>query len=81
MLLLLLFLLGLVCLIVGLCKSFVPVPPATRSGCALCGWKTDEVQLCLVEQQHTTKALPLCFDCAIEREALSVKALSPLVEA
>lgn len=77
--LLLLCLIGLVCLLVGLCKSFVPVSPAARACCAACGWTTEEVQLCLVELQQTTKALPLCFECAIEQEALSVKAVSALL--
>ena len=67
------FLIAALCLIQGLRKSTFGRSEKARYYCSVCGWTTEPVRLCLVEQQHTSTVTSLCFECTIEREAIPVK--------
>ena len=67
------FAVGLICLIQGLRKSPASKTARPRQHCAQCGWTYEQVRLCKVEQHHTTKIVPMCFNCAVEHEAIPVR--------
>lgn len=69
------FLIGLVCLAIGLLKTVVNKPAGANHLCTGCGWTAERVQLCQVEKHGATIIAPLCFECAIKKEAMPVKAL------
>ena len=68
-----LFLVAILCLIQGLRKSTLGRSMNAQYNCSACGWTTELVQLCRIEHQHTSTEASLCFECAIEREAIPVR--------
>jgi hypothetical protein len=68
------FLIGLICLAVGLLKSWANQPAGARHFCTSCGWTTEQVQFCQVEKHRATIVVPLCFECAMKQDAIPVKA-------
>lgn len=72
-------LLGLLCLLVGLNKSRKSQqPPVALQHCSGCGWTTEQVQYCQFEHNRRQVTVPLCFECAIERDAIPSGQLSAL---
>lgn len=69
------FLIAALCLIQGLRKSSFGKSAKARYYCSECGWTTEMVQLCQVEHQYTSTVASLCFDCAVQLEAIPVKSL------
>ncbi len=67
------FLISLICVIVGLYKSNTFKNSHARHRCASCGWTSEPVRSCHVERDGEIVVLPLCFDCAMEHEAIPVK--------
>jgi hypothetical protein len=67
------FLISLICVIVGLYKSKAIKTSNTRHRCASCGWTSEPVRSCHVEQDGEMVVVPLCFECAMEHEAMPVK--------
>ena len=67
------FLLSLICIIVGFYKSKAIKPAHAHHRCASCGWTSEPVRSCHVEQSGKIIVLPLCFECAIEQEATPIK--------
>ena len=72
------FVVGLICLIQGLRKSTVRTATRPQHHCAECGWTNERVQLCEFEQRHMTKVALMCFNCAVEHEAIPVR--TPRIE-
>jgi hypothetical protein len=72
------FVVGLICLIQGLRKSTVGTTTRPQHHCTQCGWTNEQVQLCEFEQYHSTKVAPMCFNCAVENEAIPVR--TPRIE-
>jgi hypothetical protein len=74
-------LLGVLCMLWGWRKSApkVVVNEPRRlplHHCSNCGWTTEQVQACSFERGHKQMVAQLCFDCAIEREAIPSDASS-----
>ncbi|MBO0779925.1 MAG: hypothetical protein J2P37_13970 [Ktedonobacteraceae bacterium] len=73
-------LLSLLCIILGWRKSTQGKSksrPALQH-CAACGWTTEQVQYCEFEHKRIQVIEPLCFECAIERDAIPVGTLSAI---
>lgn len=71
-----LFVIAIVCMVLGYRKSAFRQESGPRQHCAICGWTQEQVQLCQFEQPHKTMVAPLCFDCSIEHDALPIRGTS-----
>ena len=68
-----LFIVAIICVIVGFIKSSFRADRGPKWHCTICGWTKEQVQLCQFEQHHQTKIALLCFDCCIEHDGLPVR--------
>lgn len=68
-------LIGLICVIQGLRKSTIGKTTVGKRHCSGCGWTAEAVQFCQFDRERGTVIAPLCFECAMKREAIPVKAL------
>ncbi len=71
-----LFVISVICLILGYRMSSFGQVRDVKQQCALCGSTKEKVQLCQFERHHKTVVAPLCFDCSIKHDALPVRGAS-----
>jgi hypothetical protein len=67
------FAIGLLCTLLGLYKSFPEEKAVSRHYCTQCGWTDEPVQHCEFERHHIITVAPMCFNCAIKRDAIPVR--------
>jgi hypothetical protein len=70
------FVIGVICLILGLRKSSFGPIGASKQHCTLCGWTKEKVQLCHLREHHTIRITALCLDCSATHNAQPVRGTS-----
>ncbi len=70
------FVAAVICLILGLRKSSFGQTESIKQHCAICGWTKEQVQLCQLQQHHTTKVTLVCLDCSMKYNAVPIQGTS-----
>jgi len=68
-----LFVISIICVILGFRLSSFGRVQGPEQYCAICGWTKEKVQLCKFELHQQTMVAPLCFDCSIKHDALPIR--------
>ncbi len=68
-----LFVIAVICLILGIRKSSFGPVGSPKQYCTVCGWTKEKVQLCQLELHHKITITPLCFDCSLKYDAMPIR--------